>query len=101
MTSASHLAYQALRDYLNALMASTLPDQLLANVPAALHPELEVFMQGKPMYHDETGRHMIHATDLAAWATNLVHGTGLATPLPLAALDVAALQAATLKQTIQ
>lgn len=101
MTLASHTVYRALRDYLNALVASPLPDQPLDDVPAALRPELEEFMQGKPMYHDKTGQRVMHATDLAAWATNLVHGTGLATPLPLAALDVAALQTATLKQTTQ
>jgi hypothetical protein len=101
MTSASHTAYRALRDYLNALIASTLPDQPLDDVPAALRPELEIFMQGKARYHDESGRHMIPATDLAEWATNLVHGTGLTTPLPLATLDVAALQTAILRQTAQ
>ena len=101
MTSASHTTYRALRDYLNALVAAPLLDQPLDDVPAALRPELEIFMQGKARYHDATGRRMIHATDLAAWATNLIHGTGLTTPLPLAVLDVAALQTAILKQTAQ
>jgi len=38
---------------------------------------------------------MIYAADLAAWATDLIHGAGINTPLPLATVDVAALRAAT------
>ena len=41
---------------------------------------------------------MIYAHDLAAWTSDLIHGAGLATPLPLATLNVAELQTATLRQ---
>ena len=98
MTFASQAAYQALRDYLNSLLSPTHPDQPLAEVPAALRPGLEIFMRGKTEYQDEAGRRMIYAYDLAAWASDLIHGAGLAAPLPLATLDVAELQAATLRQ---
>ena len=98
MTSASQTAYRALRDYLNSLLSSTYLDQALDEVPAALRPELEAFMRGKTEYQDEAGRRMIYAYDLAAWASDLIHGAGLATPLPLATLNVAELQAATLRQ---
>ena len=98
MTSASQAAYQALRDYLNSLLSPTHPDQALTEVPAALRPSLEAFMRGKTEYQDEAGRRMIYAADLAAWASDLIHGAGLATPLPLATVDVAALRAATLRQ---
>jgi hypothetical protein len=56
---------------------------------------LEAFMSGKTEYHDEAGRRMIYAADLAAWAIDLIFGAGLAAPLPLAMVDVAALPAAT------
>lgn len=95
MNSASQAAYQALRDYLNALRQPGLPDQVLANVPADLRPSLEGFMMGKTEYQDEAGRRMIYAADLAAWANDLIYGAGLAAPLPLATVDVAALRAAT------
>ena len=67
-------------------------------MPAALRPGLEAFMAGKTEYQDEAGRRMIYAADLAAWAADLIHGTGLPAPLPLATVDVAALQAATRRQ---
>lgn len=95
MTSTSQAAYCALRDYLNRLLLPTCPDQALVEVPAALRPELAVFLRGKTGYEDETGRQMIYAADLAAWASDLIHGAGLATPLPLATLDLATLRAAT------
>ena len=98
MTPSTQDAYQALRDYLNGLLNPSLADQALANVPAALRPGLEAFMRGKTEYQDEAGRRMIYAADLAAWAADLIHGTGLAAPLPLATVDVAALRAATLRQ---
>ena len=93
MTSANQAAYQALREYLNSLLSSTHPDQALGEVPAALRPSLEAFMRGKTEYQDEIGRRMIYAYDLAAWASDLIHGAGLTTPLPLATMDVAALRA--------
>lgn len=99
MTSASQDAYQALRDYLNGLLHSCLADQALADVPGALQPDLSAFMVGKTEYQDEAGRRMIYAVDLAAWAAGLIYGAGLTTPLPLATMNVAALRAATLRQT--
>jgi len=98
MNTSSQAAYQALRDYLNALRQPTLPDQALAEVPAALRPSLAAFMAGKTEYEDEAGRRMIYAADLAAWASDLIYGAGLAAPLPLATVDVAALRAATVRQ---
>ena len=95
MTSTSQAAYQVLRDYLNSLLMPTCPDQPLAKVPMALRPELAAFLRGKTGYEDETGRQMIYATDLAAWARDLIHGAGLAAPLPLATLDLTALRMAT------
>ena len=95
MTPPSQAAYQVLRDYLNSLLLPTCPDQPLAEVPMALRPELAAFLRGKTGYEDETGRSMIYATDLAAWAWDLIHGAGLAAPLPLATLDLTALRMAT------
>ena len=99
MTTSSQDAYQALRNYLNGLLHSAAFDQTLSEVPAVLHFELEAFLMGKTQYRDGAGRRMIYATDLAAWAANLIYGAGLAYPLPLAKLDVAALRAATLRLT--
>lgn len=84
MHAASQTAYQALRDYLDALRWPDRPDQALTDVPAALHPSLEAFLSGKTEYQDTAGRRMIYAADLAAWAADLIHGAGLAAPLPLA-----------------
>ncbi len=95
MTPTSQAAYQALRDYLNSLLMPTCPDQPLAEVPMALRPELAAFLRGKTGYQDEAGRQMICAADLAAWARDLIHGAGLAAPLPLATLDLTALRMAT------
>ena len=99
MTTSSQDTYQALRDYLNALLHSSSVDQTLPEVPAALHAELEAFMTGKTQYRDGAGRRIIYAADLAAWAADLIHGAGLTAPLPLATLDVAALRVATLRLT--
>ncbi len=82
MTSTSQAAYQALRDYLNSLLLPTCPDQPLAEVPMALRPELAAFLRGKTGYEDETGRPMIYATDLAAWAHDLIHGAAWPLPYP-------------------
>ena len=98
MHAASQTAFHALRDYLNSLLSPTHPDQALDEIPAALRPSLEVFMRGKTEYQDETGRRMIYAYDLAAWASDLIYGAGLPAPLPLASLNVAELRAATLPQ---
>ena len=100
MTPSTQDAYQALRDYLNGLLNPSLADQALTDVPAALRPGLEAFMTGKTEYQDETGRRMIYAADLAAWAADLIYGTGLSAPLSLATVDVAALRAATLRQAV-
>ena len=93
MTPSNQAAYQALRDYLNSLLMPTCPDQPLAEVPMALRPELAAFLRGKTGYEDKTGRQMIYAADLAAWASDLIHGAGLSAPLPLATLDLTALRA--------
>ncbi|MBF9144408.1 hypothetical protein [Hymenobacter properus] len=98
MTSTSQAAYQALRDYLNSLLLPTCPEQPLAAVPMALRPELAAFLRGKTGYEDKTGRPMIYAADLAAWARDLIQGAGLAAPLPLATLDLTALRMATQRQ---
>jgi hypothetical protein len=98
MTSASQAAYQALREYLNSLLSPSHPDQALAEVPTSLRPSLETFMQGKTEYQDEAGQRMIYAADLAAWASDVIYGAGLTTPLHLATVDVAALRAATWQQ---
>lgn len=98
MNSTTRDAYHALRDYLNGLLQPSLADQALVDVPVALRSDLEGFMAGKTEYRDEAGRRMIYAADLAAWATDLIHGAGLTTPLPLATVDVAALRAATHRQ---
>ena len=98
MTSTSQAAYQVLRDYLNSLLMPTCPDQPLAEVPMALRPELAAFLRGKTGYEDETGRQMIYAADLAGWARDLIHGAGLAAPLPLATLDLTALRVAIQRQ---
>ena len=95
MTPTSQAAYQALREYLNSLLLPTCPDQPLPEVPMALRPELAAFLRGKTGYVDEAGRPMIYAADLAAWARDLIHGAGLAAPLPLATLDLTALRTAT------
>lgn len=95
MNAASQAAYQAIRDYLNAMRQPSLPDQALEEVPTALRPSLEAFMLGKTEYQDATGRRMIYAADLAAWASDLIYGAGLAAPLPLDTIDAAALQTAT------
>jgi len=84
MNASSQAAYQALRGYLNALRQPTLADQALVDVPAALRPSLEAFMASKTEYQDEISRRMIYAADLAAWASDLIYGAGLAAPLPLA-----------------
>ena len=55
-------------------------------------------MAGKTEYQDESGRRMIYAADLAAWAADLIHGAGLPAPLPLATVDVEALRTATRRQ---
>lgn len=97
MNAISQAAYQTLRDFLTALRQPALPDQAFAEVPAALHPNLEAFMAGKTTYQDEVGRRWIYAADLAAWADDLIHGAGLAVPLPLATVDAANFRAATLR----
>ena len=95
MTPTSQAAYQVLRDYLNSLLMPTCPDQPLSEVPMALRPELAAFLRGKTGYEDETGRPMIYANDLAAWARDLIYGAGLTAPLPLATLDLTTLRMAT------
>lgn len=97
MNASSQAAYQALRDYLTALLQPSLPDQALANVPAALLANLEAYLVGKTSYQDETGQRWVYAADLAAWAGDLMYGAGLAVALPLATVNPADFRAATLK----
>ena len=85
--------YIALRSYLTTLLSVSI-DQAFSDIPAALRPNLSVFLEGKTAYRSSTGQRMIYATDLAAWADDVVHGSGLAIALPLASLNVAELQAA-------
>ena len=99
MNVASQAAYQALREYLNALLRPSLTDQSLAAVPAVLRPSLEAFMAGRTPHQEEADRRLIPAADLAAWAGDLVYGAGLAAPLPLATVDAAVFRAATLRLT--
>ena len=98
MTSANQAAYQVLRGYLNGLLHPSLADQALLEVPAVLRPGLKAFMAGRTEYQDEADRCMIYAADMAAWAADLIYGAGLTAPLPLAAMDIEALQAATHQQ---
>ena len=99
MNAFSQAAYQAFRDYLTALLQPSLPDLALADVPAALLPNLEAFMAGRTPHQEEADRRLIPAADLAAWAGDLVYGAGLAAPLPLATVDAAVFRAATLRLT--
>ncbi|GAB3306753.1 hypothetical protein ACFQT0_26425 [Hymenobacter humi] len=93
-----HAAYLALRTYLESLLAAS-TDQAFSDIPAALRPNLAVFMEGKTEYQNSAGQRMVYAADLAAWANDVVHGSGLAIALPLASLSVAELQAATSRPT--
>ncbi|MCC2548566.1 hypothetical protein LJY25_19115 [Hymenobacter sp. BT175] len=89
-----HAAYLALRTYLDFLLTSS-TDQAFSDIPAALRSNLAVFMEGKTVYQNSAGQRMVYAADLAAWANDVVHESGLAIALPLASLSVAELQAAT------
>ncbi|WP_345236737.1 hypothetical protein [Hymenobacter saemangeumensis] len=87
-------AYLALRTYLDSLLTAA-TDQAFSDIPAALRPNLAVFLEGKTVYQNSAGQQMVYAADLAAWANEVVHGAGLAIALPLASLSVAELQAVT------
>jgi hypothetical protein len=89
-----HASYLALRAYLNSLL-SVSTDQAFSDIPAALRPNLSVFMEGKTEYRNSSEQRMIYAADLAAWAGDVVYGSGMAIALPLASLNEAELQAAT------
>lgn len=98
MTPTSQNNYQALRNYLNALLTSSPIDQSILDMPAALHSELEAFMMGKTQHQDGAGRPMMYAADLAAWATDLIYDAALTVPLPLATLDLGGIRMATQRQ---
>ncbi len=93
MTTEYRAAYVSLRAYLTTLLSASI-DQAFSDIPAALRSNLSVFLEGKTAYRNSTGQRMIYATDLAAWADEVVYGSGLAIALPLASLSVAELQAA-------
>lgn len=88
MTAHDQTAYEALRAYLTDLLIAP-RDRSLAAVPPPLRADLEAFLFGKTLYHDANDKPMVYGHDLAAWAHQIVHQTGLAYPLDLATVDVA------------
>lgn len=90
MTSHDQTAYAALRAYLTALLLAP-RDRPLATIPRPLRADLEVFLVGKTLYHGADDEPMVYGHDLAAWAYQVVHQTGLTYPLDLATVDVASL----------
>ncbi|WP_251047121.1 hypothetical protein [Hymenobacter sp. ISL-91] len=69
-------------------------DKALEEVPSPLRTSVEAFMEGKTVYHDATDRPIIYAHDLAAWAHQVIHISGLEYPVALATVDVASLRQA-------
>ena len=63
----------------------------LSSVPGPLRSDLEAFLLGKTLYHDAHDQPVVYGYDLAAWAYQVVHQTGLTYPLNLATVDVSAL----------
>lgn len=86
-------AYRALRAYLTHLLTHP-HDRALDDVPAPLRASVEAFLQGKTVYHDAADRIMIYGHDLAAWAHQVIHVSGLEYPLSLATVDVERLRQA-------
>jgi len=87
MTRHNQEAYRALRSYLTHLLTNP-QDKALEDVPTPLQASLEAFMFGKTVYHDAADRSMIYAHDLAAWAHQVIHVSGLEYPVSLASIDV-------------
>jgi hypothetical protein len=51
-------------------------------------------MLGKTVYHDAADRPVIYAHNLAAWAHQVIHVSGLEYPVSLASVDVDSLRQA-------
>jgi hypothetical protein len=90
MTTHDQAAYEALRAYLTGLLLSP-TDRPLASIPQPLQADLQAFLLGKTVYHDASDAPVVYGHDLAAWAHQVVHQTGLSYSLDLAAIDVASL----------
>ena len=86
-------AYRVLRAYLTHLIINP-RDKALDEVPAPLRASVEAFMLGKTVYHDAADRPFIYAHDLAAWAHQVIHISGLEYPVSLATVDVDSLRQA-------
>ncbi|TGE03306.1 hypothetical protein [Hymenobacter fodinae] len=93
MTSHNQEAYRVLRAYLTHLLTDP-RDKALEEVPAPLRASVEAFMLGKTVYHDAADRPIIYAHDLAAWAHQVIHVSGLEYPVSLASVDVDSLRQA-------
>ena len=93
MTPHDQEAYRVLRAYLTHLLTDP-RDKALQDVPALLRASVEAFMQGKTVYHDAQDRPMLYAHDLAAWAHQVIHVSGLEYPVALATVDVESLRQA-------
>jgi hypothetical protein len=90
MTTHDQAAYKVLRMYLTDLLLSPI-DRPLASIPQPLQADLKAFLLGKTVYHDASDAAVVYGHDLAAWAYQVVHETGLSYSLDLAAIDVASL----------
>lgn len=88
MTLHDQAAYEALRAYLTSLLLAP-SDRPLAAIPLPLRADLEAFLLGKTLYHDASDQPVVYGHDLAAWAHQIVHQTGLTYSLDLATVDVA------------
>lgn len=88
MTLHDQTAYEALRVYLSNLLLAP-RDRPYASIPLPLRADLEAFLLGKTLYHDASDQPVVYGHDLAAWAHQVVHQTGLTYPLNLATVDVA------------
>ncbi|UOG77671.1 hypothetical protein MTX78_25190 (plasmid) [Hymenobacter tibetensis] len=69
-------------------------DKALEEVPVPLRASVKAFMLGKTVYHDAQDRPIIYAHDLAAWAHQVIHVSGLEYPVPLASVDINSLRQA-------
>lgn len=93
MTRHDQEAYRALRTYLTHLLTDP-RDKALEEVPEPLRASVEAFLRGKTIYHDAADRPVVYAHDLAAWAHQVIHVSGLEYPLSLASVDVNSLRQA-------
>ncbi|MBO3273354.1 hypothetical protein [Hymenobacter defluvii] len=93
MTSRNQEAYRVLRAYLTHLLTDP-RDKALEEVPAPLRASVEAFMLGKTVYHDAHDQPIIYAHDLAAWAYQVIHVSGLEYPVSLASVDIDSLRQA-------